>query len=507
MGMLKPVRADITVALWPDIDLSGGSGSENVAGWEIAMAGLLQSSVGLLRSRLSRQIVAWVFLSLLVIEGIIFVPSYLRRRQAQLRALEQVSGELLFAVKAISMVNRDLSEVLARLQAELKPDSIVRGAALYRRDGTMLRQFGESPELDLSYLGVSEVRRQLNSDRSRYDVAWPSSQFQGQYLLAVRHDATGIGPAMVRYALSIAGLVVIISLFVTLVTILVLERLLINPLMHLRSDLLAAGEAVSRDDDPHFQSLSLDRNDELGDVAKAFRQMFGRVSHEIQERRQAEQALLEANARSERLLHNVLPVSIAEQLKQETGEAIASRFDEATILFADIVDFTGLAVDLAPTQLVCLLDNIFSAFDAIADRLGLEKIKTIGDAYMVVGGLPLPQADHASRVMTMALEMLQVAKTFQRQDGRPFCLRIGINTGPVVAGVIGTKKFSYDLWGDAVNIASRLESQGSIDRIQVSEATYTCLNHLYHFESRGSLNIKGRGPMKTYLYCGDDRGD
>ncbi|HSM81121.1 MAG TPA: adenylate/guanylate cyclase domain-containing protein [Nodosilinea sp.] len=340
--------------------------------------------------------------------------------------------------------------------------------------------------------------------RSRYDVAWPSHQFQGQYVLAVRHDAAGVQEEMIRYALSIAGLVLLISLFVTFVTILVLNRRLITPLLHLRDDLLAAGDAVSQDDNPKFYSASLTRNDELGDVANAFRQMFERVSHEIGERRQAEQALLEANARSERLLHNVLPASIAEQLKQETGMAIASRFDEATILFADIVNFTGLAVEMPPTQLVRLLDDIFSAFDAIADRLELEKIKTIGDAYMVVGGLPQPQPDHAQRVMAMALEMLAAVKHFKRQDGQPFCLRIGINTGPVVAGVIGIKKFSYDLWGDAVNVASRLESQGVIGRIQVSPATYERLKDQYSFEARGSLKIKGRGDMQTYLYGGGE---
>ncbi|MBE9136226.1 adenylate/guanylate cyclase domain-containing protein [Nodosilinea sp. LEGE 07088] len=477
------------------------------------MAGLLQSSVGLLRwsktrppgsSRLSRQIVAWVFFSLLVIEGIIFVPSYLRRRQVELRDLEQVSEELLFALKASAMGGQDIDTVFSLVQAQLKPDSVVRGAALYKPDGTLLRQFGDAPDIDVTNLDAEEMRRQLNEGRSRYDVAWPSNQFQGQYVLAVRHDATGVQQAMVRYALAIAGLVVLISLFVTLVTILVLERLLINPLLYLRDDLLAAGEAASRDNDPDFHSLSLNRNDELGDVAKAFRQMFERVSHEIDERRQVERALLEANARSERLLHNVLPVSIAEQLlNQETGMAIASRFDEATILFADIVDFTGLAAEVPPTQLVQMLDDIFSAFDAIADRLGLEKIKTIGDAYMVVGGLPTPQNDHANRVMAMAIAMLKAVKTFHRQDGNPFCLRIGINTGPVVAGVIGTKKFSYDLWGDAVNIASRLESHGLVDRIQVSETTYQHLQHLYSFEERGCIDLKGRGLMRTYLYCGE----
>lgn len=159
------------------------------------MAGLLQSSVGLLRSRLSRQIVAWVFLSLMAIEGMIFVPSYLRRRQTELKTLEQVSGELLFSLKLSSMAGRDIDEVFSLVQAQLKPDSVVRGAALYQPDGNLLRQFGEPPDLDLTNLGPEEVRRQVSLDQNRYDVAWPSSQFQGQYLLAVRHDTTGVRQA------------------------------------------------------------------------------------------------------------------------------------------------------------------------------------------------------------------------------------------------------------------------------------------------------------------------
>ncbi|MFH7245726.1 MAG: adenylate/guanylate cyclase domain-containing protein [Spirulina sp.] len=466
------------------------------------MASLLQSSVGLLRSRLSRQIVGWVFLSLLIIEAVIFIPSFHRRRQEQLQALEQVSQEVLFAVKAGMMADQSPLEVLETLQGNLRPDSVVRGAALYRPDGTLVRAFGDPPQIDLTNLAPTEVRRQVHRNPARYDVVWPSQSFKDQYLLAVRHDASNVGRELLRYALSIAGLVVIIAAFVTLATILVLERLLINPLLYLCDDLLAAGEAVSRDQPPSFYSLSMTRRDELGDVTHAFGQMFDRVRHEIQERKQAEAALIAAQEKSERLLRNILPGSIADQLKQETGKAIASRFEEATILFADLVDFTGLAAQFPPTDLVCLLNEIFSAFDTIADQWNLEKIKTIGDAYMVVGGLPTAQPDHARRVMAMALEMLQVIKTFQRRDGQPFCLRIGINTGPVVAGVIGIKKFSYDLWGDAVNIASRMESQGVVDRIQVSEATYYHLKDHYAFESRGTLHIKGRGPMTTYLYNG-----
>jgi adenylate cyclase len=465
------------------------------------MSSLLHSSIGLLRSRLSRQIVAWVFLSLLVIEAIIFVPSYYRRQRERLRGLETVSTEVLFTIKAATMGDMATADLLTLMQQQLRPDSVILGGALFDLQGNVLSSFGEAPQLDLPVPPADQILRQYRSWESRYDVAWPPQEFQEKYVLVVRHNASTVQRSMVLYALAIGGLVVIISLFVTLATILVLERLLINPLLHLREDLLAAGDAVSRDEDPDFYSLSLRRQDELGDVAKAFGQMFHRVQHEIWERKQAEAALLEEQEKAERLLLNVLPSSIVDQLKRKSG-AIASRFDEATILFADIVDFTGLATRFPPTELVQLLNEIFSTFDCMADRLGLEKIKTIGDAYMVVGGLPLPCDDHAERAMNLALEMLQAIEQFQRDDGQPFSLRIGINTGPVVAGVIGIKRFSYDLWGDAVNVASRMESHGLANRIQVSEATYKQLKHLYPFESRGDIDVKGRGSMKTYLYNG-----
>jgi adenylate cyclase len=465
------------------------------------MASLLHSSIGLLRSRLSRQIVTWVFFSLLAIEAIIFVPSYYRRQQESLRGLETVSSEVLFSVKAATMNAMTQEDLLMVMQRQLRPDSVIVGGALYDLEGNVLSSFGESPQLDLPLPPSHDILRRFWRKDSRYDVAWPPQELHGQYILVVRHDAVGVQRSMVLYALAIAGLVVIISLFVTLVTILVLERVLINPLLHLRDDLLAAGDAVSQEGNPEFYSLTLQRQDELGDVAKAFGQMFHRVQHEIQERKQVEVALLKEQANAERLLLNILPSSIVDQLKQASG-AIASRFDEATILFADIVDFTGLSTRLSPTDLVSLLNDIFSRFDCIADRLGLEKIKTIGDAYMVVGGLPIPCDDHATRVMAMALEMLQAIEEFQRDDGQPFCLRIGINTGPVVAGVIGIKKFSYDLWGDAVNIANRMESHGVANHIQVSATTYHHLKDRYDFESRGEIHIKGRGNMEAFLYRG-----
>jgi class 3 adenylate cyclase len=280
-----------------------------------------------------------------------------------------------------------------------------------------------------------------------------------------------------------------------------LERILIVPILRLRDDLRQVGEAVSQDQPPNFSPHAMARHDELGEVSQAFFEMFERVHQEIRDRKQAETALKAEQEKSEKLLLNILPLPIAEQLKQEVG-AIASRFEEATILFADIVDFTGLSAQVTPSELVCALNDIFSAFDCVAEQLGLEKIKTIGDAYMAVGGLPHPRPDHAQAILEMAIKMLELIPTFMRQDGNPFRLRIGINTGPVVAGVIGIKKFSYDLWGDAVNIASRMESHGIIDHIQISESTYQHLKVSYDFEDRGDIHIKGRGRMRTYIYKG-----
>lgn len=463
------------------------------------MPSILQSSLGLLRSRLSRRIVAWVFFSILVIEGIIFVPSYHRRRREKLRGLEELSAEVLFTVKANAMVESDTSDILNNIDLFLQPDSVIRGVAVYAPDGRLIAQVGLLPEVAFAALAEGEIVRRISRDRRHYDVAWPRRSGMNEYAIMVRHDATRVNQEMRQYVLAIAGLVIIISLFVTFVTIIVLERILIMPILRLRDDLRKAGELVSRDGKPNFYTRSLKRNDELGEVSKAFLEMFERVHQEITTRKQAEAALTEEREKTERLLLNILPQSIAEQLKAETS-AIASRFDEVTILFADIVDFTTLSVSVSPNELVCLLNEIFSAFDCIAERLGLEKIKTIGDAYMVVGGLPNPRPDHAEAILEMAVEMQQAIAHLRRSDGNPFHLRIGINTGPVVAGVIGIKKFSYDLWGDAVNIASRMESQGVIDRIQVSEMTYTRLKDRYDFEDRGRIAVKGRGMMHTYLY-------
>ena len=207
--------------------------------------------------------------------------------------------------------------------------------------------------------------------------------------------------------------------------------------------------------------------------------------------------------RAERLLLNVLPEAIANRLK--LGQAtIADSFGEVTVLFADIVDFTSLSARISPEQLVNMLNQVFSAFDQLAEKHGLEKIKTIGDAYMIVSGLNDPNPNQAEAVTAMALDMQTELHRLSEITGIDLKVRIGIDTGPVVAGVIGTKKFIYDLWGDTVNTASRMESQGMAGRIQVTQRLYERLKGKYQFEKRGLMQVKGKGEMTTYLVVGQN---
>jgi class 3 adenylate cyclase len=194
-------------------------------------------------------------------------------------------------------------------------------------------------------------------------------------------------------------------------------------------------------------------------------------------------------------LLNILPKPVADRLKQ-SPEVIAERFEAVTVLFADIVGFTTLSAQVSPEELVRLLNDIFSCFDGLADKYGLEKIKTIGDAYMAVAGLPMPRPNHAAAAADMALEMQREIAT--QAEGQ-LQARIGMHTGPVVAGVIGKKKFSYDLWGDTVNTASRMESHSIPGQIQVTQATYEFLQGAFLFEARGKIQVKGKGELTTYL--------
>ena len=214
----------------------------------------------------------------------------------------------------------------------------------------------------------------------------------------------------------------------------------------------------------------------------------------------AERKLDRAHQRSEELLLNILPLPIAERLK--VGESVVDRFEEVTVLFADISSFTKLATEMVPVDIVQMLNQIFSAFDSIADSYGLEKIKTIGDAYMVAGGIPEEQPNHVQAVANMAMDMRDWLTRFRDEHGLDIGLRVGIHSGPVVAGVIGSRKFIYDLWGDTVNLASRMESHGVIDQVQVTEVVAEKLKPHFQLETRGEIAVKGKGMMPVYLLLG-----
>jgi adenylate cyclase len=257
----------------------------------------------------------------------------------------------------------------------------------------------------------------------------------------------------------------------------------------------------------HIPVIFLTSKTETADIVQGFE--LGAVdyvakpfhAHELLARVNTHLTMDRLRRENERLLLSILPQSVADRLKSG-DERIADRFEEVTVLFADIVGFTQLAAAMPAYVLVELLNDLFTQFDLAAHELGIEKIKTIGDAYMAVCGLPEPIADHTERMVKMALRMMDIAREFSENRGAAVRLRIGINSGPVIAGVIGRNKFIYDLWGDTVNLASRMESHGLPDTIQVTRSVIENLQGRYPFEPRGTVEVKGKGAIETWtLSC------
>ncbi len=235
--------------------------------------------------------------------------------------------------------------------------------------------------------------------------------------------------------------------------------------------------------------------------------IFATVWFALREIARAERAREEEYRRSETLLANILPTTIAQRLKDPQRTIIADKYDDASILFADIAGFTQRASDTAPADLVRFLDTLYTDLDALVDRHGLEKIKTSGDSYMVVGGVPQPRPDHLEALAGLALDMAAAVADLKDPQGRAVPLRIGLGTGPVVAGVVGARKFFYDVWGDAVNVASRMETTDVAGRIQVPEDVYERIKHAFVLEERGDVDIKGKGVIHTWYLVGRRPGD
>jgi len=233
-------------------------------------------------------------------------------------------------------------------------------------------------------------------------------------------------------------------------------------------------------------------------VISAWVMVVAVVWYALREIRRARQAMEAEYERSETLLTNILPATIADRLKDPSRNIIADKYDDASILFADIAGYTKRASDTTPSELVRFLDRLYTDLDALVDRHGLEKVKTSGDSYMVVSGVPQPRDDHMEALACLALDMADAVADLKDPQGREVPLRIGLAAGPVVAGVVGARKFFYDVWGDAVNVAARMETTDVEGRIQVPQDVYERLNHAFLLEERGNVDIKGKGVMHTW---------
>jgi adenylate cyclase len=230
------------------------------------------------------------------------------------------------------------------------------------------------------------------------------------------------------------------------------------------------------------------------------------VWYSVREIVRAEAAMELEYERSEALLANILPASVADRLKDPARNIIADKYDDASVLFADIAGFTERASDMEPDQLILFLDRLYGDFDALVDKHGLEKIKVSGDSYMVVSGVPQPRADHVEALAALALDMAEAASLLKDSRGDALPLRIGLASGPVVAGVVGSRRFFYDVWGDAVNVASRMETTDSIGRIQVPEEVHRRLKDDFVLQERGVVQVKGKGLMRTWYLIGRNPG-
>jgi adenylate cyclase len=237
-------------------------------------------------------------------------------------------------------------------------------------------------------------------------------------------------------------------------------------------------------------------------VISAWVMVVAVVWYALREIRRARQAMEAEYERSETLLTNILPATIAERLKDPTRNIIADKYDDASILFADIAGYTKRASDTSPSDLVRFLDRLYTDLDALVDLHGLEKVKTSGDSYMVVSGVPQPRDDHMEALACLALDMADAVAGLKDPQGREVPLRIGLAAGPVVAGVVGARKFFYDVWGDAVNVAARMETTDVEGRIQVPHDVYERLNHAFLLEERGNVDVKGKGVMHTWYLVG-----
>ena len=355
------------------------------------------------------------------------------------------------------------------LEAEIRRPSVT--AALGGKEGYAIEKspFGPNPSL-VSYmpLNIEGLRWVFESRMDTFEAFKPVTDMQHFFIWW--------------------GAVI---LLLTVTAALLMTRLILHPVNALASaaQKMAAGDLTAKAD---WKS-----EDELGMLCNTFNSMTKSI-------REKTELIQQKNRENEALLLNILPGEIADRLKGGESD-IADRFADVTVLFGDLVAFTTLAASMSADEIVEMLNGLFSRFDRVAHELGIEKIKTIGDCYMAVCGLPRPCSDHAERMARMALRMLEETREHGKEKGLTLQMRIGLNSGPVVAGVIGTSKFIYDLWGDTVNLASRMESTGVPGAIQVTRSVYERLKDSFQLEGRGVVQVKGKGEIEAWLLHGEAR--
>ncbi|HYI94183.1 MAG TPA: adenylate/guanylate cyclase domain-containing protein [Bryobacteraceae bacterium] len=376
-------------------------------------------------------------------------------------------------------------EALDQMRARGIPAATIERIRAY--NSTVLQQQVRLPSVTAALAGEEGTRVQVGSAGRASLVSYMPLKIPGlHWTIASRIDLSEALAPVDQFRRSLIWWS-LLTLALTSLLALALTRAILGPV----NRLVTAAERVSESD--LSVQIPITTKDELGRLTRTFNHMVASI-------REKTEIIEQKNRENERLLLNILPGPIAERLKG--GETrIADNFAEVTVLFADIVGFTRLSSRTSPAEMVDLLNRLFTRFDACAQELGVEKIKTIGDAYMAVAGLPTPYEDHSHRMVKLALRMLEEVRDFSEETGAGLSVRIGINSGPAVAGVIGSTKFIYDLWGDTVNVASRMESHGVAGMIQVTRAVYEKLAGEFEFCERGEIEIKGKGVLETWLLC------
>ena len=472
--------------------------------------------------RLSRKVVFWVFAGVVAIETIILVPSVWRREREFLKQIAETSAGKVGVIKKVTPQETSKEEFLqqvAKLQDTPPIDLIgklqhlIVGGAIYRSDGAFIGTFGEVPQLSFSDVTREGLKYWRSGDGNRYDAVWTPTEMERDYILILRHDTSSVWLELKAFVLRIAGLVLIISIFVTVGTWIGLDSIVIAPIFCLRNDLIKAGNAIVEDREaPDFYSASVKRDDELGDVIVAFNKMFHQITEAISDRKRAEASLAKSNqelAKSNQLIRQVFgryltDEVVANLLETPEGLTLGGERRKITILTSDLRGFTAISERLSPEEVVKILNFYFEYMaEAITKYQGTID-EFLGDGILVLFGAPTARDNDAQRAIACAIEMqlamVPVNEQMKAWGLPPLEMGIGINTGEVVVGNIGSeKRTKYGIVGNNVNLTYRIESYTIGGQILISEPTLKEAGEIVKIYSQKQVRVKGvRDPITIY---------